>query len=113
MFEFLSLLTPRSSSRRRDPGTQFRKVETTRGSYFVDWRPETVNALLLSEGLRPEHLTETRPGQLHKLTRDLLLLGLQDELESGLRSPIARFARSLIRRKHSPEQIPSPASSAA
>jgi len=113
MLEFLSLFVPRAIVQRAATGTKFRKVETTRGSYFVDWRPATVNALFMAEGLRPEHLTETRPGELHQLTRDLLLLGLQDELESGKRSPIARFARALMRRKRSPQQAPVPASSAA
>lgn len=113
MFEFLSLFAPRAVSPGTATGAKFRKVETTRGRYFVDWRPATVNALFTAEGLRPEHVTETRPGELHQLTRDLLLLGLQDELESGKRSPIARFARALMRRKQSTERAPVPSSSAA
>jgi len=113
MLELLSLFAPRTVVPGTATGAKFRKVETTRGSYFVDWRPATVTALFNAEGLRPEHVTETRPGELHELTRDLLLLGLQDELESGNPSPIARFARALMRRKQPPERAPVPATSAA
>lgn len=111
MFEFLSLFKVPTFLRATGPAAQFRKLETTRGSYFVDWQPETVNALLATQGLSADDLTETRPGELHQLTRDLLLLGLRDEMESGRRSPIARFARALMRRRHQSEQVPSAASS--
>ncbi len=106
MFEFLSLFARQPFSQKRASRRRFRKLDTTRGSYFIDWRPETVKALLAEEALCANDFREGSPGDLHRLTRDLLLLGLQDEMESGRRSPIAGLARSLMRRKRQSEASP-------
>lgn len=103
MFEFLSLIARQPFQPRFPDRKDFRRLETVRGRYFVDWEPDSVNALLAAEDLSAEDLRETSPGELHRLIRDLLLLGLRDELESCRRSPITRFARSLMRYKRATE----------
>jgi len=113
MFDFLALFARQPFRRARSSRGRFRKLETRRGSYFIDWQPETFKALLATECLSADDLVESRPGDLHRLTRELLLLGLQDEMESGRDSPIARFARSVMRRKQRSADAPCPTPSAA
>ena len=112
MFEFLSLFA-RPLLPREEKAQDFRKLETVRGTYFVEWRPAAVKALIAAEGLGAADFARDRPMEIHRLARDLLLLGLQDELESGRRSPIARLARSLVHRRSGGAPAPSPAISAA
>jgi hypothetical protein len=107
MFEFLSMFARWPFSRGTDSPSRFRKLETARGCYFVPWQPEVIKSLLATENLSADDLRESSRGDLHRLTRDLLLLGLQDEMETGRRSPIARFARSLIRHRHRGADVPS------
>lgn len=84
----------------RQPGTEhFRKLQTVRGDYIVEWRPGSINALIRHENLSAEDFRVGDPGELKTLIRDLLLLGLQDEFETCRRSPITRLARTLMRRK--------------
>jgi len=113
MFEFLSLFARPVLRQEVESPQDFRKLETARGTYFVEWRPPAVKALIAAEDLRAADFAENRPLEVHRLARDLLLLGLQDELESGRRSTIARLARSLVHRRPGGTATPSPATSAA
>lgn len=108
MFDCLSLLArqiPRSPS---GTDVEFRKLDTLRGSFFVQWEPRAINALLSSERLSAEDLEIPDPRHLHRLIRELLLLGLRDEMESCRRSPITQLARSLMRRKRPPHREADP-----
>ena len=88
---------------RRQPGPDergaaggFRKLETSRGDYFVRWSAEHVNELLRSERLRPDEFVASDRGRRHRLVKDLFLLGLQDELGQGAPSVITRYARAIM-----------------
>jgi len=77
-------------------GRGFRKLETSRGDYFVRWSPDHVAELLSSEALRPEEFVTADRGRRQRLVKDLFLLGLQDELGYGGPSVITRYARALM-----------------
>jgi hypothetical protein len=100
MFDCLSLLAKHASRRGPVGGQDFRKLDTERGSYIVEWQPGSINALLRQEGLSARDIRVSEPRELQRLIRDLLLLGLQDEFETCRRSPITRLAQALMRRKH-------------
>lgn len=85
----------------------FRKLKTRRGDYFVDWSPGSVNALIESEGIAAGELLIEDPRDLHRLTRELFLLGFRDELDTGAApsiSPVSRLARELLQTKSRPER---------
>lgn len=58
-----------------------------------------MNALLTAQGLTADDILFGDSRKLHRLIRELLLLGLGDEMEACRRSQITRLARSLMRRK--------------
>lgn len=82
---------------RRDAAPAYRSLSTRRGTYFVNWSPEDVKALVEQEALAPADLACADRAELHSLTRDLFLLGLQDELATQGESSITGFARQLMR----------------
>ena len=99
MFDCFSLLAKHFPPGRHAPTENFRKLETVRGNYIVEWQPGSINALLRHEYLSAEDFQVSDPKELKALIRDLLLLGLQDEFETCRRSPITRLARGLMGRK--------------
>lgn len=100
MLEPFGWLTGRARRPARRNDGAFRSIETRRGTYFVRWDPDAVSALIDSEGLSADDLGVQDPSTRQRLVRDLLLLGLEDELLHGVQpsgSAISRLARSLIR----------------
>jgi hypothetical protein len=100
MFGPFGWLTGRTRRPARRQDGAFRSIETRRGTYFVRWDPDAVSALIDSEGLSADDLGVQDPSTRQRLARDLLLLGLKDELLHGPQpsgSAISRLARSLIR----------------
>jgi hypothetical protein len=98
MFDCFSLLAKHFPPKGHQTGN-FRKLETVRGNYIVEWQPGSINALLRHENLSADDFRVSDPKELKSLIRDLLLLGLQDEFETCRRSPITRLARGLMGRK--------------
>ena len=99
MLDCFSLLAKRFPPDGLPRTENFRKLATVRGDYIVEWRPGSINALIRNENLSAEDFRIGDPRELKTLIRDLLLLGLQDEIETCSRSPITRLARTLMRRK--------------
>ncbi len=60
-----------------DPG--FRKLITTRGTYFVPWNPEPVKSSLTHENITPYELLAADKREVHYLIRDLFLLACKEE----------------------------------
>ena len=102
MFETLTWLARRAEDIASPKPGGFRKLRTRRGDYFVDWAPGPVSALIELEGIAAGELVTDDPTDLHRLIRDLFLLGFRDELGGGAQasaSPISRLARELVERK--------------
>lgn len=96
MFESLSALARQAHRLGSAQSARFEKFRTRRGSYFVTWDPEPVNALLTSEGLSPQELQFDTARERHHLIRELFLLGFRDEIRSDRESTITEFARQLL-----------------
>ena len=96
MFESLSALARQAHRLGSAQSARFEKLRTRRGSYFVTWDPEPVNALLTAEGLNPRELEFDTPRERHRLIRELFLLGVRDEIRSDRESTITKFARQLL-----------------
>ena len=99
-------LTPSPPSGVRDQ--DFRKLVTTRGTYFVPWSPESVKRLLTQEKITPNELLVADKREVHYLIRDLFLLACKEEMMHGINSKrhisaLALYAqnlRSTVKARH-------------
>lgn len=96
MFESLSVLARQAERLGSRQAARFEKFQTSRGSYFVTWDPEPVNALITAEDLSAGDLEFDTPWERHRLIRELFLLGCRDEIGSDAESHITEFARQLL-----------------
>ena len=84
----------------------YRKLVTTRGIYFVVWRPDDVLELLIKENLSPADLLVSESRETHHLIRDLYLLACAGSLGSrnhrrmNLLSQYARKLHSSLNIRH-------------
>ena len=101
-FTWLAMQADRVASP-RTPG--FRKLRTSRGDYFVDWAPGPVSALIQSERIQAAEVVGDDARDVHRLVRDLFLLGFEAELDGDTApsaSPISQLARDIIEHRRRP-----------
>jgi hypothetical protein len=83
------------------PGSRWRILTTARGAFVLPWQPSALKHLLASEALGPADLAVGELSATQALTRELFLLGLEDEMACPdasvcARSPISSLARGLM-----------------
>lgn len=73
------------------PLNTYRKIQTSRGIYYVAWEPVSVQALLLNEGIKPSDCVVASIKEIKAFIRDLFLLACLQSLDDK-KPPCLKFS---------------------